>query len=68
MSMKNSPSRIAKRRKSALVRREANLHTWKQHLSGVESPGPVVSKETAETKIKTCETDIANLRAKNVSM
>lgn len=61
--MKNSPSRIAKRRQGALVRRQANVKTWQTKFVG---DALADANKAVLAKIKTAETDIANLEKKGV--
>ena len=58
MSRKNSQSRLQERRKSALVRRQAELAGWKTKLHA--SP----EDEAIMAKIAIAEKDIANTQAK----
>jgi hypothetical protein len=58
----NSPKRLTKRRKEALIRREANLKVWKSEQSGTLIPTAQI--EHAQRKMAIAETDIANLQKK----
>lgn len=59
--MKNSPSRIAKRRKGALTRRTVDLKMWSAKLLS----GGDMEKEFSR-KIGICKTDIENLDKKGI--
>jgi len=61
--MKNSPSRIAKRRRSALARRQKDIVTHRG--SFVSDTMSEINKELL-VKIKIAETDIANLERKGI--
>lgn len=66
--MKNSPSRISKRRQGALVRRQANLVQLNKNDVTLTRKGDGEGDlaKRINTKRVICETDIANLQKKGV--